>query len=218
MTIANDISSLCYPARFGSARYRRLLFTIISVSVFAFARWTSGRVIMNDIRYTPRGVASRSSTSPRALGTAGNCQSGQDHYIELIKAVMHERGITQSDVARGTNLDQSAISRYFSKKRALDLDALTRIMTFLEIDRVRAVFAVEYFYDFTRYFERGLMIACDMARVLPDELRAIRGYDRLVLVPAVIQALGEDAVRRLINKYTRIALRKTRQMASKTDK
>jgi transcriptional regulator with XRE-family HTH domain len=218
ITIINDMSSLRYLARFGSACIRRLWRTIVSVGVFGFARWTSGRVIMNGIRHTLCGIASRSSTPPRVSGTAGNCQSGQDQYIELIKAVMRERGITQSDVARGTSLDQSSISRYCSKKRPLDLEVLTRIMIFLEIDRVRAVFAVEHFYDFTRYFERGLMIACDIACALPDELRAVPGYDRLTPVPAVIKALGEDAVRRLANKDTRIALLKTRQMSAKTNK
>jgi transcriptional regulator with XRE-family HTH domain len=185
-----------------------LLRISIFISLCAFARWTSGRVIMNDIRHPPRGLASRSHTPPHVPRAAGNCQKDQDHYIALIKAVAHERGLTQSDIAQGASLNQSSVSRYFSKKRTLDLEALTRLFTFLEIDRVRAMLAVEYFHDFSRYFERGLIIASVVARTLPNAIREGRedGGDDIIL--EAMRLLDDDTVRSFITKYMRQALLK----------
>ena len=198
----NDIWSSCLYCP------RLRLKAVVHISLRAFARWTSGRVIMNDIRHPPRGLASRSHTPPRVPRAAGNCQKDQDHYIALIKAVAHERGLTQSDIAQGASLNQSSVSRYFSKKRRLDLEALTRLFTFLEIDRVRAVLAVEYFHDFSRYFERGLIIACTFVSALANAIREGREDGGDDITPEAMHLLDDDIVRSFITKYMRRALLK----------
>ena len=190
----NDKWSSSRPACIGRACGSGLLCISILISLYAFARWTSGRVIMNDIRHPPRGLASRSLTPPRVPRAAGNCRR-EDHYIALIKAVAHERGLTQSDIAQGASLNQSSVSRYFSKKRRLDLEALTRLFTFLEIDRIRAMLAVEYFHDFSRYFERGLIIVSALVRALPNVIRAGREDGNDDIIPEIMRLLDDDTVR-----------------------
>ena len=198
----NDIWSSCLYCP------RLRLKAVVHISLRAFARWTSGRVIMNDIRHPPRGLASRSHTPPRVPRAAGNCQKDQDHYIALIKAVAHERGLTQSDIAQGASLNQSSVSRYFSKKRTLDPEALMRLFTFLEIDRVRAMLAVEYFHDFSRYFEPGLIIASILARALPNAIREGREDGGDDITPEAMRLLDDDTVRSFITKYMRRVLLK----------
>ena len=83
-----------------------------------------------------------------------------------------------------------------------------RLFTFLEIDRIRALLAVEYFHDFSRYFERGLIIASALAHVFPNAIRAGREDGGDDIIPEAMRLLDDDTVRSFITKYMRWAILK----------
>jgi hypothetical protein len=113
-------------------------------------------------------------------------------FIPLIKSVMHERHLTNVGLARLTAMSQAKLSRCLAGKRPLDRITIQTIFHVLDVDVLKAQFAVGHLGDWGRYYDPDIEVIAGLVAHLPDSLARARGAsERVPLSSAALAKLAD---------------------------
>lgn len=97
---------------------------------------------------------------------------------ERIKTLRKEKGLTQKQLAEALNLNNTTISHYENDKRMPDLDFLTDLSSYLEVD-INRLLGTEYMVKNDNGIQQ---ISVDELNCIL-ELRKTRNYKRIISDP-----------------------------------
>lgn len=134
--------------------------------------------------------------------------TSNDAFVPLIKSIMHDRHLTNVDLAQLTGMSQTKLSRCLTGKRSLDRMTVQIVFHVLEVDALKAQFAVGHLGDWNRYYDPDVEVIAGLVAHLPESVARARGDGERVPVSRAALARLADHVGSIIARNDQEVLRR----------